>query len=96
MADIANEPLSDHNYVSLSIGPSTSKKGPGVWKFDNSLLEDKEFIQNATNVMLDRRAAEEPTDPGSKWEWLKFKVREFSIQYAKELYHRRKGHEMSP
>ena len=36
----------DHNamYISLS-GSSESPRGPGVWKFNNTLLKDEEYLE---------------------------------------------------
>ena len=39
--------LSDHDFVSFVFEiPDTVKRGPGVWKFNNSLLDDKVFCDS--------------------------------------------------
>ena len=39
--------LSDHNFVSFVFEiPDAVKLGPGVWKFNNSLLDDKVFCDS--------------------------------------------------
>ena len=67
------------NYISL-------KPGPGLWKFNNSLIEDetftntfKNFIQNMinelnTNTFLNNQL---------KWKLLKYDSRRFTISYCK-------------
>ena len=35
----------DHQAISLQIASST-KRGPGYWKFNNSYLDDKEYIEH--------------------------------------------------
>ena len=38
-------PLSDHDFVSFVFEiPESVKRGPGVWEFNNSLLNDKVFL----------------------------------------------------
>ena len=36
--------LSDHNFVKVEVSFSAEKCGPGIWQFNNSLLEDFGFI----------------------------------------------------
>ena len=42
---IHNAYRSDHNIVELSILKSAQKRGKGLWKMNNALLENREFIQ---------------------------------------------------
>ena len=39
--------LSDHSILNLEISVHTSDKGPGLWRFNNSLLEDEMFVRGA-------------------------------------------------
>ena len=43
-AEILNSYKSDHNIMSLSISKSTQKRGKGLWKFNNALLENTDFV----------------------------------------------------
>lgn len=36
-------PHSDHSMVSLKLGLSQKARGPGIWRFDTTLLADQEF-----------------------------------------------------
>lgn len=94
-SEISNEPLSDHEYVSLQLGSNSVRRGPGVWRFDNSLLEDEEIVRKLSDAILEAGNAAEPEDDGAKWEWIKFKVRFVSMQIEKERHQKRKGHEQA-
>ena len=43
-SDISNAYKSDHNIINLSIIKSGQKQGKGLWKFNNALLENLEFV----------------------------------------------------
>jgi len=64
-------------------------KGPSLWKFNNLLLEDNEYVLYMKNVITSETHNMEETEMSaqSKWEFLKFKIkqftRKFSIQKAK-------------
>lgn len=78
--DILPYHLSDHSLIILEVGLLSNQRGPGHWKFDNNLLHDPAF----QDKLLDRiRLAmeEEFTNPNTRWEWLKFKIRQFSMEY---------------
>ena len=42
---ILNAYKSDHNIIKLSIIKSGQKRGKGLWKFNNALLENMEFVE---------------------------------------------------
>ena len=78
----------DHSSVLVTISNYIFfKPGPGLWKFNNSLINDeaftntfKNFIQNMineinTNTYLDNQL---------KWELLKYEIRKFTISYCKQ------------
>lgn len=68
-AQILPEALSDHDYVSLKIGPTPLRKGPGIWRFDNSLLSIEDFAQRIVETVETIKETGTPSDPGSEWEW---------------------------
>ena len=51
LADILNAYKSDHNIVKLSFMKSTQKRGKGIWKFSNDLLEN-DFIDMIKTEIL--------------------------------------------
>ena len=44
-AEILNAYKSDHNIIKLSIKQSLQKRGKGIWKFNNALLENNDFVK---------------------------------------------------
>ena len=44
---------SDHSIVSLNMKVPQLKRGPGLWKFNNSLLEDKLYENTITELIID-------------------------------------------
>ena len=44
-AEILNAYRSDHDIIKLSIKKTTQKRGRGLWKFNNALLENKQFVK---------------------------------------------------
>ena len=89
---------SDHQFLVLDIGLEDSIRGPGFWKFNCSLLEDKEFV-DGTNEIIDKFTLDEgerdpdvvydevtdfrTQDPAMKWEILKIKITSFAQAYSK-------------
>ena len=78
---------SDHSPVTISIKPEDiqEKRGPGYRKFNNSLLEDEEFVTKMSFII--KQAAEKHKDIADKrlyWEMLKMEIRMFTIRFAKK------------
>ena len=78
---------SDHSPVTISIKPEDiqEKRGPGYWKFNNSLLEDEECVTKMSFII--KHAAEKHKDIADKrlcWEMLKMEIRMFAIRFAKK------------
>ena len=76
--DIIPAIKTDHSAVILNTLPQFSfKRGPSYWKFNNSLLSDKsyvELIQREINLIL-TDPPPELTDPRARWEFLKYKIK---------------------
>lgn len=79
--DISPHPLSDHSLLHSRITFSRVKRGPGYWRFDNRLLSDKTFVQDMTTFILDLQQ-DRLAQHDLHWEWTKFKIKEFCIQYS--------------
>lgn len=78
--NITPHPLSDHCMVALEISFAQIKRGPGYWRFDNTLLSDDDFVQ-AMNDHIEEIQQEHLSNPNLQWEWTKFKIRTFCIEY---------------
>lgn len=76
--------LSDHSAVSLVIQTVPTVRGPGLWRFDNSLLLEQTFVL-AMNAFLQKCWAEDiASSPHAKWDLLKYKIRKFCIDYSRK------------
>ena len=77
--------LSDHSPVLLSLGQSKdNNRGRGLWKFNNSHLQDNKFETGLTEVI--KKTINDLTDASSPhlvWEILKYEIRKFCIKFSK-------------
>jgi len=74
----------DHRMVRLNVNLTSNKRGPGLWKFNNSLLLDDEFvslIETSYSAISEKFC--ELDDKQLKWEMIKMELRGLIIQYAK-------------
>lgn len=78
---IRPHPLSDHCLLTLKISFAEVKRGPGYWRFDNSLLADADFV-NEMKTHIDEIQEERLSDPNFQWEWTKYNIRAFCIRYS--------------
>ena len=76
---------SDHSPVFLKISPlADAYKGPGYWKFNNSLVSDPIYIEKTREVISEIKANSfDYDDIRVKWEFLKFRIRQFTQSYSK-------------
>ena len=82
--DIIPSIQSDHSTLKLKVcGTKHSSKGHSCWKLNSSLLQDKVFTELLkTEIPTFFQESEELRNPIMRWEYLKYKVREFSKQYS--------------
>lgn len=85
-SSIQSTPLSDHAIITLKVGPKPYPRGPGLWKFNNSLLQEPDFTERINTTIENVINSPCPENPNSKWEWLKFKIKEQTIKFSKELH----------
>ena len=79
---------SDHSTLKLNFCNVQNKaRGRGYWKFNNSLIQDKE--KNAIPNFL--KIASSFDDPIMKWEFVKYKCRDLSRQISIEKSRERKS-----
>ena len=78
---------SDHSAVSLSLsfhkpGPP---RGPGFWKFNNSLLDDNSYVEKLCFLIPQvAQKYQDVKDKGLYWEMIKMEIRAFTIKYSKQ------------
>lgn len=78
--------FSDHSAVSLLLHSPTTKYRPPYWKFDNSLLNSKEFQQIVKNILLhfQEQSKQAGSDINIIWDKLKEELKFASQRYAKK------------
>ena len=83
----------DHSALKLNFCTVQNEaRGRGYWKFNNSLIQDKEFVEamkNATPNFLE--SASFFDDPMMKWESVKHKCRDISRKITIEKSRERKS-----
>ena len=81
--------LSDHSPISCSfVNNDTFARGSGVWKFNNSLLLNTVFFKKLkTHIQIVKSNFQENSSfsDHSKQEFLKYKIRKFSIPFSQNL-----------
>ena len=74
----------DHKAVKLQLTIPQGKRGPGLWKFNNSLLEDEDYIELIkANFPVIREKYLGIGDERLKWELLKMEIRDITISFSK-------------
>ena len=75
----------DHSAIVIELQDVEDRvKGPGFWKLNCSLLNDKEYV-NELNLLLPtwlRQGNRELSDPRSVWDWVKYNVKKYSRLYS--------------
>ena len=96
-AEIRMSVAPDHKATFLKINiRSELKRGPGTWKFNNSLLEDDDFKEQI--AFYYPQIHEKYADLKDKqllWELIKMEMRMKAIRYSKEKRYKLKKHELT-
>ena len=72
------------------------KKGPGFWKFNQSLLKDETYVTNLrAEIQTFKQKYNDVEDLGLKWDLIKMEMRGFTIKYSKNKAKKRKSTEIS-
>ena len=74
----------DHKAVRLKLKISNCCRGPGLWKFKNSLLEDEKYVNLIkNNYPKIKEKYNDIEDKRLKWELIKMEIRSLTIPYSK-------------
>ena len=74
---------SDHSIITISLDLlDTNKRGKGYWKFNNSLLTDKNYVELIKNTISSVNREVTMTDKNMLWEYLKCQIRTETMIYA--------------
>ena len=91
--DVIPSVNTDHSAAYLKIRVlKANRRGMSCWKFNNSLLSDNFYIEKM-NREIERCKKEDLkdlTDSRVKWDFLKYKIRYFTIDYSKRSAFKRR------
>lgn len=88
---ISNAPLSDHCFIELNFEPEIRKVNKkSYWKFNAKLLQNEDYCNIVRRIIKDILANVSIVGYINKWEFIKFKIREFSIQFSKDQIRKQK------
>ena len=83
-ADIKTAIAPDHKAIRRLLQLESKKKGPGLWKFNNSLLHDEVFVNLITERYPDIcHKYADLNDPKLKWAMIKMEFRSLTIPSSK-------------
>ena len=88
LCDILVSITPDHSGIRLRLSSLVEKYsfGRAYWKFNNSLCEDKVFVEgmNSKIIELERNWRTQFSDKVVFWDFMKMKIREYIICFARE------------
>ena len=75
----------DHDAISISLSlPNQCPRGPGFWKFNNTLLNDEQYVSRVRDTYSQARNYYcHLTDKRLFWEMIKMEIRSATISYSK-------------
>ena len=84
--DIRIPVRSDHKAIDLQLRFGDEKRrGPGTWKFNNTLLEDEEYLEKIRQEYNHIKSKyEEVENVQLLWELIKMEIRSYTIKYTKQ------------
>ena len=86
--------LSDHSILYVTFNNNSGEnRGKGLWKFNNTLLYDKEYVDFMKNIIKDSLILYDSLDnKGLKWDMVKMEIRSHTISYCIKKSKERKKH----
>jgi len=82
--DIKPSVRSDHSSITLSLKSIAASRGKGYWKLNNSFLEEEAYLNGIKQGYPEWLKESEVFDNKMMtWEYVKYKVRDFSVVYGK-------------
>ena len=81
IADMHMEYLSDHSIPYIAYTTCDIKRGPGFWKFNNKLLNDKTYVDIIRNL-INTEKMNIFENISKKWDFIKSQIRGETIRYC--------------
>ena len=91
--EMKSSTLTDHSAITLTLqSKGYAQRGPGFWKFNNSLLDDHDFVDQLNNMIpAYKNKYNYLTDKGLYWDMIKMEMRGFCVQYSKRKNRERRN-----
>jgi len=84
-ADIRPAQISSTDYLAISLKIELAQdRGPGIWKFNNSLLNDTNYINLIQTLIHEHTQHNNNTNAQLQWEIIKCEIKSKTMSYAKE------------
>ena len=83
----------DHSAITIEFQDVDDKvKGPGFWKLNCSLLNDKQYVDEVNSLLPAwlQKGKQELSDPRSVWDWVKYNVKKYSRHFSMSKSRQRK------
>ena len=96
MCKIIWAPETDHSAILIHIKSEElkQKKGPGFWKFNQSLLQDETYVSHLrAEITKFKQKYIDVKDLSLRWDLIKMEIRGFTIQYSKNKARKRRAEE---
>lgn len=77
--------LTDHNSIRMILQTDKLERGPGFWKLNTSLLQDKDYVDAIKRVIVETVNLNTEVDPQLLWETIKLQCRGESIKYSSRI-----------
>ena len=81
---IHNSPRTDHSAVTLSIFTDLNERGPGVWKMNNTLLNNATFLEELKLTIKNCADITSDLNGHDQWEQVKYAITQFCRMYSKK------------
>ena len=80
--NIVQSPAPDHRAVVLSVKKCSKPRGKGYWKMNNSVISDEKYKEGIIRLFNNVTVEYQDVSPVLLWEYLKVKIKEFTIAYC--------------
>ena len=83
----------DHSAIVLNVSPTNEgQRGRSYWKFNNSLLDDNDFIEGLRQkIQVYFLESSEASTPNARWDYIKYRMRQFSKKFSIDKAKKRKA-----
>ena len=70
--------MSDHKCMKVVFDTCSNIRGPGYWKFNTSLLENQDFVNEMKDHIINIVFADSENDSHKNWEYVKSSIKHFA------------------